>query len=124
MTRSGSGLGDPAFTSLAACLRAPSTPASNQAVTADTLVTRSRVLDDLLLGVIGGLLGACETVALLAHAQHAARTHMLGLKQSTRPGVAGLPVRRVDRLRFRVLAVLLEVVAVAEDRNGVHSDLV
>jgi hypothetical protein len=66
--------------------------------------------------VLGG-----EAVALLADAELFGGGDVPGLELSACPGVAAFALGRVEGFGFGVLAVALEVVAVAEDPGAVLS---
>ena len=81
------------------------------------------VLDPLILIVVGGRVRVCEAVAFLADAEHAGGLDVPWLEESACPGVAGASVDWVERLGFWVLTVVVEVVSVAEYRDGARAVL-
>lgn len=66
----------------------------------------------------------CEAVAFLADPGKGCAGDVRGVEESAGPWVAGLPVGGVEGFVFGVDAVVVEVVAVAEDGDAVLSDLV
>jgi hypothetical protein len=116
--------GPPSRNAFAACLRAPMSPPRDSLVASAAFALGRGVFDGSLVLVVGELFVFGEPVAFFANAAEARRGDARRCEEASGPGVAGLVVGWVEGFVFGVDAVVVEVVAVAEDGDAVVTDLV